>query len=67
VREGCGFNAYLLTFSVNVILEYGDVERASCPSNRRIKYFYILFYNMLIYKWLHAAVIERLHIFINDI
>jgi hypothetical protein len=41
VRKGFGFIACLRKISVKVIVEYSDVELASCHGNRRIRYFYV--------------------------
>jgi hypothetical protein len=38
-RKVCGFISYLRNISLNVIVEYNDVELASCQGNIRIKYF----------------------------
>jgi hypothetical protein len=40
VQEECGLIVYLLNIFVAGVVECADVERASCPGNRRTKCFY---------------------------
>ena len=54
-------------YFINYILEYINVEVASCHSNRGNKYFYNVFQNILMYKWFHATVLGELNIFISYI
>ena len=37
-RKGCGFFSYLCNISINVIVEYSDVELASCNGSIKTKY-----------------------------
>jgi hypothetical protein len=42
-------------------------KRLHALLNGGLNTFYMLFQNMLVYKWLYATVLEGLHIFIIDI